>query len=87
MIPKYHNHVNSLFLEIISLTAGLDITLGVPRIKEIINASKLISTPIVSAPLEEDEDIEHARRVKGRVEKTTLGEVCQLSLLFLNQRF
>lgn len=52
-----------------------DITLGVPRIKEIINASKLISTPIVSAPLENDEDIEYARRVKGRVEKTMLGEV------------
>lgn len=52
-----------------------DITLGVPRIKEIINASKSISTPIVSAPLEVDNDIEYVRKVKGRVEKTLLGEV------------
>jgi len=57
--------------------ATMNITLGVPRIKEIINASKIISTPIVSAPLENDQDIEYARRVKGRVEKTTLGEVSE----------
>lgn len=57
--------------------ATMNITLGVPRIKEIINASKAISTPIVSAPLQNDRDIEYARRVKGRVEKTTLGEVCE----------
>ena len=52
-----------------------DITLGVPRIKEIINASKNISTPIISAPLENDNDIEAARVVKGRIERTSLGEV------------
>ena len=53
----------------------IDITLGVPRIKEIINASKNISTPIISAPLENSTNIEAARVVKGRIEKTTLGEV------------
>ncbi|XP_047127085.1 DNA-directed RNA polymerase III subunit RPC1 isoform X1 [Hydra vulgaris] len=57
--------------------ATMNITLGVPRIKEIINASKKISTPIITAPLEVDDDIEYARSVKGRVEKTTLGEVCE----------
>ncbi|XP_066925897.1 DNA-directed RNA polymerase III subunit RPC1-like isoform X1 [Clytia hemisphaerica] len=57
--------------------ATMNITLGVPRIKEIINASKSISTPIISAPLQDDNDIEYARRVKGRVEKTTLGEVSE----------
>jgi DNA-directed RNA polymerase III subunit RPC1 len=45
------------------------------RIKEIINASKTISTPIITAHLETDTDAEFARRVKGRIEKTTLGEV------------
>jgi DNA-directed RNA polymerase III subunit RPC1 len=34
------------------------------RIKEIINASKRISTPIVTAILENDSDPELARRVK-----------------------
>ena len=51
------------------------ITLGVPRIKEIINASKTISTPIITAQLVVDNDPEYARVVKGRIEKTLLGEV------------
>lgn len=55
--------------------ASMNITQGVPRIKEIINASKNISTPIITANLEVDDDPEFARRVKGRIEKTTLGEV------------
>ena len=46
-----------------------------PRIKEIINATKTISTPIISAKLSEDTDLEYARMVKGRIEKTLLGEV------------
>jgi DNA-directed RNA polymerase III subunit RPC1 len=57
--------------------ASMNITLGVPRIKEIINATKSISTPIISAKLVVDSDLEYARMVKGRVEKTLLGEVCQ----------
>ena len=60
--------------------------MGVPRIKEIINASKSISTPIISAPLEDDQDIEYARKVKGRVEKTTLGEVSTNHPRFTVQR-
>jgi DNA-directed RNA polymerase III subunit RPC1 len=55
--------------------ASMNITLGVPRIKEIINAAKLISTPIIACELHEDKDIRSARVVKGRLEKTTLGEV------------
>ena len=55
--------------------ASMNITLGVPRIKEIINASKNISTPIVTAQLVDDTDPEFARRVKGRIEKTMLGQV------------
>lgn len=45
------------------------------RIKEIINASKAISTPVISTQLLKDDDPEYARRVKGRIEKTLLGEV------------
>ncbi len=61
--------------------ASMNITLGVPRIKEIINASKRISTPIVTVALENENDPEFARIVKGRIEKTTLGEVKSHSLL------
>ena len=57
--------------------ASMNITLGVPRIKEIINASRKISTPIITATLEMDNDPEFARRVKGRIEKTTLGEISE----------
>ena len=52
-----------------------DITLGVPRIKEIINASRVISTPIITACLDVDNNQEVARVVKMRIEKTLLGEV------------
>ncbi|XP_012263608.2 DNA-directed RNA polymerase III subunit RPC1 [Athalia rosae] len=57
--------------------ASMNITQGVPRIKEIINANSNISTPIITAALEDDTDPEFARRVKGRIEKTTLGEVTE----------
>ncbi len=59
----------------IILDSLLNITLGVPRIKEIINASRSISTPIITAHLDCDWDPEKARVVKGRIEKTLLGEV------------
>ncbi|AGO12592.1 AaceriAER252Cp [[Ashbya] aceris (nom. inval.)] len=55
--------------------ASMNVTLGVPRIKEIINASKVISTPIINAILVNDDDERAARVVKGRVEKTLLSDV------------
>lgn len=57
--------------------ASMNITLGVPRIKEIINASKSISTPIITADLIIKNDAEFARLVKGRIEKTYLREISQ----------
>lgn len=55
--------------------AGMSITQGVPRIKEIINASKTISTPVISCPLEEKMDFNMARLVKYRIEKTFISDV------------
>lgn len=55
--------------------AGMSITQGVPRIKEIINASKVISTPVISCELVSQEDIIAARVVKGLIEKTYLKDV------------
>ncbi|KAI9745421.1 MAG: hypothetical protein M1818_000955 [Claussenomyces sp. TS43310] len=54
--------------------AGMSITEGVPRIKEIINASKAISTPVITCPLENPNDIIVARVVKGRIEKTYIAD-------------
>ncbi|KAK6461924.1 DNA-directed RNA polymerase III subunit C1 [Scheffersomyces coipomensis] len=55
--------------------ASMNVTLGVPRIKEIINASKTISTPIINSVLVNDDDEIAARVVKGRIEKTLLKDV------------
>ena len=58
--------------------ASMNVTLGVPRIKEIINASKTISTPIISCKLVASQSDQSARIVKGRLEKTHLGDVNQM---------
>lgn len=55
--------------------ASMNVTLGVPRIKEIINAAKAISTPIISCKLVTADSEPSARIVKGRLEKTHLGDV------------
>ena len=56
--------------------AGMSITQGVPRIKEIINASKIISTPVISCDLYSKDSITAARVVKGRIEQTFIKDVC-----------
>lgn len=55
--------------------ASMNVTLGVPRIKEIINASKVISTPIINAVLVNKDNERAARVVKGRIEKTLLSDI------------
>ncbi|CAD5234319.1 unnamed protein product [Bursaphelenchus xylophilus] len=57
--------------------ASMNITEGVPRIKEIINAVRHISTPVITVALKNDSDEKLARRVKARIEKTTLGEISE----------
>jgi DNA-directed RNA polymerase III subunit RPC1 len=58
-----------------TLISSMNVTLGVPRLKEIINGAKMISTPIITATLEQDNNKVAARVVKAGIEKTTLGEV------------
>lgn len=57
--------------------ASMNITLGVPRIKEIINASKTISTPIITAELHNKDSEASARIIKGNLEKTLLGDITE----------
>ena len=57
--------------------ASMNVTLGVPRIKEIINASKNIHTPIITGRLVADKNETAARIVKGRVETTKLGDIAE----------
>ncbi|KAL7421304.1 DNA-directed RNA polymerase III subunit C1 (rpo31) [Cryptotrichosporon argae] len=58
--------------------ASMNVTLGVPRIKEIINAAKRISTPIITVELVNPTVEAAARIVKGRLERTTLGEIASI---------
>ncbi|GBF92585.1 DNA-directed RNA polymerase III subunit [Raphidocelis subcapitata] len=64
--------------------ASMNVTLGVPRIKEIINGSKNISTPIIRVRLVNDRDEAAARLVQGRLERTTLGQVARRIAILLN---
>jgi len=57
--------------------ASMNVTLGVPRINEIINATKIISTPIITTTLVNQNDAISARIVKGRLETTVLGDICK----------
>ncbi|KIW27828.1 hypothetical protein, variant [Cladophialophora immunda] len=62
--------------------AGMSLTAGVPRIKEIINASREISTPVITCRLERRRDLSIpeglARIVKGRIESLFLADVTSL---------
>jgi DNA-directed RNA polymerase III subunit RPC1 len=55
--------------------AGMSITQGVPRIKEIINATKKISTPVITCSLENKAIEIAAQTVKSHIEKTYLRDV------------
>ncbi|OMO91373.1 RNA polymerase, alpha subunit [Corchorus olitorius] len=66
--------------------ASMNITQGVPRIKEIINAAKKISTPIITAELEFGNNVNIARMVKGRIEKTILGQVAKSIKIVMTSR-
>ncbi|OMJ08652.1 DNA-directed RNA polymerase III subunit rpc1 [Smittium culicis] len=57
--------------------ASMNVTLGVPRIKEIINAASNISTPIITAKLVSNNNLQSARIVKGRVESCLLGDIAE----------
>lgn len=66
--------------------ASMNVTLGVPRIKEIVNAAKKINTPIITAALFRDDTEDSARLVKTEIERTVLGEVAETMKIVLNSR-
>ncbi|XP_071737899.1 DNA-directed RNA polymerase III subunit 1-like [Rutidosis leptorrhynchoides] len=57
--------------------ASMNVTLGVPRIKEILNAAKNINTPIITAKLKTNDNLSVAKLVKGQMERTLLGQVAK----------
>jgi DNA-directed RNA polymerase III subunit RPC1 len=61
--------------------ASMNITAGVPRIKEIINAAKTVATPIIRVLFADPFDEVAARVVKGCVERTRMGQALPSTLL------
>eukprot|EP01122_Echinamoeba_exundans_P014370 TRINITY_DN648_c0_g2_i2.p1 TRINITY_DN648_c0_g2~~TRINITY_DN648_c0_g2_i2.p1 ORF type:complete len:1235 (+),score=315.80 TRINITY_DN648_c0_g2_i2:2830-6534(+) len=55
--------------------ASMNITMGVPRIREIINATKKINTPVMSIKLKNSSNEEQAKFIRGYTERTTLGDI------------
>lgn len=55
--------------------AGMSITQGVPRIKEIINASRIISTPVINCTLDSKYETVAGRVAKALIEKTYLRDI------------
>lgn len=55
--------------------AGMSITQGVPRIKEIINASKKISTPVITCTLDSKYEELAGRFAKALIQKTYLRDI------------
>ncbi|CEL93161.1 unnamed protein product [Vitrella brassicaformis CCMP3155] len=56
--------------------ASMNVTLGVPRIKEIINAAKTIQTPVITVPLKDKHLLSRAKYWKNQIEKTKLSDIC-----------
>ncbi len=56
--------------------ASMNITLGIPRLKEIINSAVNIATPIIKAKLL-NPTLESARVVKARIEKIYFKDICK----------
>lgn len=64
----------------------MNITLGVPRIKEIIDATKNIKASYITVKLLDSSE-ESARKVKGAIERVVLGDIvdyiAEVSIRFL----
>ena len=61
-----------------------NVTLGVPRLKEIINVAKNIKTPIVTIYLQDEykKSEKSIMEVQGIIEHTTLDQVVDSSQIF-----
>jgi DNA-directed RNA polymerase III subunit RPC1 len=57
--------------------ASMNITQGVPRIREIINATKAISTPLIEVKLENPNSKDYAKAVRARIQSSTIADVAE----------
>ncbi|KAL7672448.1 hypothetical protein ACOME3_007332 [Neoechinorhynchus agilis] len=64
--------------------ASMNITLGVPRIKELVNAVKNVKTPVLSLPLERGGTIDEGNRIRARIECVRLKDILDSAKMILN---
>nr|UXY88314.1 RNA polymerase III largest subunit [Cryptomonas curvata] len=57
--------------------SSMNITLGVPRINEVMNASKIINSPMVKINFITLGNKQQILKIKNNLEKTFLGEICR----------
>lgn len=57
--------------------ASMNVTLGVPRIQEVMNAVTNIKTPVITAYLNNDESPIAARTMKAQIDRVLLGQVAE----------
>jgi len=57
--------------------ASMNVTLGVPRIEEVMNAVNTIKTPIITVKLLSNKEELSARIVRGTIERVTLDQVAK----------
>ena len=62
-----------------------NVTLGVPRLKELIDVAKTIKTPLLTITLAEDKnDSEYAKEVLGSIEHTSVRDVVTTSAIYFD---
>ena len=57
--------------------ASMNVSMGVPRIQEVMNAIKTIKTPVIRAKLINDTEEMAARQVKGLIDRIELGKIAK----------
>ena len=64
--------------------ASKNVTLGVPRLKEVINVAKTIKTPSIRVLIESayQREQDYAHEIGNKIEHTTLGHVVSTSAIY-----
>ena len=62
--------------------AEMNVTLGLPRLIEIVDARKVPSTPMMEIYLKEEysKDLKEVKRIASNIETTTLKEMCEIEI-------
>lgn len=66
--------------------AEMNVTLGLPRLIEIVDARRVPSTPIMEIHLKEDKSLETIKRHAAQIETTTLADVADVETDIINMR-